>query len=348
MKEKKIKQKILDETNKLVKKYVKQSKLNSSKIERENKVLRCFVNESDIQPRICAEKLTTEGEHITGYDVIEALRFLKLTIIKDRTKMIKYADEICELIYNSLAGDNASFEKLEQALTEKDKWHKQQARLVLLRLFEKYPELYSLPCYNDILIFGDIFCKFCLFDLISLAGAEFGLDTKAVANKDVEQLEKEIIRVTDSLISVNNMLEELQDDFEERLEASKIQEKKEFFSLLNSEKYGFFLDCLLTCRSGLEKLTKENYEFPVEISSLSIMLKKLIEFIKDCEINPIMKVGKKLIVKASEIDDYEYYGTPFEDEDDEKAVEVISPGWAFAKNKDIQISKPKIREMHNK
>ena len=47
------------------------------------------------------------------------------------------------------------------------------------------------------------------------------------------------------------MLQELQDEFDDQIEASKSKELAEFFSKLNSEKYGYILDELLVVRQFL-------------------------------------------------------------------------------------------------
>ena len=47
------------------------------------------------------------------------------------------------------------------------------------------------------------------------------------------------------------LLRDLQSEFDERLEAVKLQEMTEFFGKLNSDKYGCILDELLSCARAL-------------------------------------------------------------------------------------------------
>jgi hypothetical protein len=115
--------------------------------------------------------------------------------------------------------------------------------------------------------------------------------------------------------------------------------------MLNSEKYGFILDGLFSARAGLDELKKQNYTLPVQINGLTILIRRLIQFIRDSGISPIMAIGSIMIVESSEIENFIYEGTPFINEKEKKQVEVISPGWSF-KDKGIQLSSPIIREVN--
>ena len=130
---------------------------------------------------------------------------------------------------------------------------------------------------------------------------------------------------------------------EEQLAEAKVKELTDFFALLNSEKYGYLLDELLVVRKGVDELRKKNYQLPIEINGLLIMVKKMIQFVRDSHIEPIMKPGTVREVTAADIEFCNYEGTPFEEADETKLVKVISPGWVY-KDKEVQISRPKIRE----
>ena len=106
-----------------------------------------------------------------------------------------------------------------------------------------------------------------------------------------EEAMKKLNQLEITLERTNTMLSDLQDEFEEQLEASKVKELADFFARLNSEKYGCILDELLVIRKGIDQLRKNNYELPIEINGLLIMVKKLIQFVRDSHIEPIMKIN---------------------------------------------------------
>jgi len=141
----------------------------------------------------------------------------------------------------------------------------------------------------------------------------------------------------------NTMLQDLQKEFEEQLEESRIKELTDFFAKLNSEKYGCILDELLQVRKGAEALKKSDYELPLEINGMLIMVKKLIQFVKDSHIEPVMKLHSIRQVIAADIEFCNYEGTPFSSKDEVKTVKVISPGWIY-RDKEIQIARPKVKE----
>lgn len=161
--------------------------------------------------------------------------------------------------------------------------------------------------------------------------------------KDFKALYHRYEELREESARTQEMLEEIQDDFDEQLEQSRIQELTEFFAALNSDRYGCILDELLNIRKGAEELRKKRYQLPVEINGLMILIRQLTQFVRDNHIMPIMKPGDIKVVKARDVENCQYEGTPFESEDDEKIVKVISSGWIF-KDKEIQISRPKLVE----
>lgn len=158
-----------------------------------------------------------------------------------------------------------------------------------------------------------------------------------------EEAIRRVNMLENSLDRTNIMLRDLQEEFEEQLAEAKVKELTDFFALLNSEKYGYLLDELLIVRKGVDELRKKNYQLPIEINGLLIMVKKMIQFVRDSHIEPIMKPGTVREVTAADIEFCSYEGTPFEDSNETKLVKVISPGWVY-KDKEVQISRPKIRE----
>ena len=139
-------------------------------------------------------------------------------------------------------------------------------------------------------------------------------------------------------------MQDLEAEFEDRLGEEKANSLTEFFAQLNSEKYGCILDELLNVRKGISELKKQNYDVPIEISGLFILIVKLTQFVRDSHINPIMKVNSIRTVKAGDVVGCDYDGTPFKDKNEEKTVRVISSGWIYV-DKEIQIARPKLREV---
>jgi hypothetical protein len=161
----------------------------------------------------------------------------------------------------------------------------------------------------------------------------------------LEQAVRKISSLEDELERTNNMLSDLQNEFSEQLAESKIKELTDFFAKLNSEKYGCILDQLLELQKGVNELRKNGFEVPLEINGILIVIKKLIQFIKDSHISPIMKPDSEKAVKASDIEFCDYIGTPFSSETEVKKVRTLSPGWIF-REKEIQISRPRVEEVN--
>ena len=73
------------------------------------------------------------------------------------------------------------------------------------------------------------------------------------------------------------------------------------------------------------------------------MVKKLIQFVRDSHIDPLMKMDSIKEVTVSDIEFCNYEGSPFTSAEEVKKVRVISPGWIY-KDKELQISRPKVKE----
>ncbi|MBQ4418070.1 MAG: hypothetical protein II870_00420, partial [Synergistaceae bacterium] len=154
-----------------------------------------------------------------------------------------------------------------------------------------------------------------------------------------------IKQLSSALERANMAMKDLQDEFEERLEEEKAASLTEFFARLNSEQYGCILDELLNVHKGIRALNKQGVELPVEISGLFILIIKLAQFVRDSHIEPIMKVNEVRKIKAEDLLSCEYDGTPFKNNQDEKTVKVLSSGWVYKGDNEIQIARAKLKEV---
>lgn len=75
-----------------------------------------------------------------------------------------------------------------------------------------------------------------------------------------------------------------------------------------------------------------------------IMVRKLVQFVRDSHINPILKPNSVRCVKAADVEFWNYEGSAFTSSEEEKQVMVISPGWIYTE-KQVQISRPKVKEV---
>ncbi|MDR0524304.1 MAG: hypothetical protein LBG90_00345 [Spirochaetaceae bacterium] len=313
----------------------------------ENRVISEFCLDPDLDPKEAARRLNAKNKKKDDPDytldrVIKILRILKLSNRTERPQIIRDALKMAQCVRDCFDGDIMAYKrfreyekKSEEALT--NDIHCSRMRCVLIALFTTIPEFQKLRFAGDIFFRGSARSRACLNDILHQA-------VKTMSKN--KQLDEEDLpdQKDDSIRRLNDMLEETQNEFELKLEESKNQEITGFFSALNSEKYGCILDELFSAKAGLESLRKQNYELPIEINGLTILVRKLIQFVKDSGINPIIRTGETLTVKSQDIENYNYLGSPFEHEGEEKQVIVVSPGWVY-KKKDTQISRPTIKEI---
>jgi hypothetical protein len=326
-----------------------------------SRILDELIKNPKIAPRDCADILNTKYIYnISGNDVIYQYRKRFLGNPKERESIIEWCENVEKYFEGALLGDKISFDKFNNerkinVLRTSDGSRNPQNYILLNMIFRDYPEIDIFNDFQKIKNLPVIPCKFLLYELVDIIAEHYGFETfKSSKSRNttieeklsIEQLKRKVNLLESRLERTSLMMKELENDFASQLDATKTQELTQFFSSLNSEKYGFILDELLLLRRGVDELRKNNYEVPQELNGVLIMIKKLIQFIRDSHINPIMKVNSINSVTAADIEFCNYEGTPFSSNDEVKQVKVVSPGWIFS-DKDIQISIPHVKEITN-
>lgn len=291
-------------------------------------------------------------------EVISELRGIRLANPEERKPLFRWLQTIVEEFGEALCGDQTEFNsylKNKKSLPlETGSKRREHERILLQGIFTLLNGIDSFGDHEKLMKNGNARSRYCLYDLEDAVALEYGFklakskkvvkETKAREQKlTYEQAMGRIEELETSLERINAMLKDLQDEFDEQIAETKTQELTEFFGKLNSDKYGRLLDELFVLRKGISTLRAQNYELPSAINGLMIMATKLLQFVKDSHIDPIMKVNSMQIVKARDIETCNYEGSPFKDNNEEKIVRVISPGWIY-RDKQIQISRPQVKE----
>ena len=108
---------------------------------------------------------------------------------------------------------------------------------------------------------------------------------KGKDKSDKKDSQQDKIELLENMLNRSDMLlKDLQDEFDARIKESHQDDLVEFFSRLNSEKYGCILDEVLNARNGVRQLRKKNIQLPPEIGGLFILIEKFAQFIRDSEI----------------------------------------------------------------
>lgn len=350
---------ILKEFHKKVKEKSRRFERGNDDIMRENMALQVLFRKDKLSPAACAEQLFESfGYGCTVEDMISVYRDYKINSWDRRREVFGRALELVGLLQQAMQGDKQALASYNDGFkaflnNENVKRPQRYSRVVLAAAFHAIPEL----CYEDdqdvILNFGDTMSKYLLYDLENAIRATYNGDGRRrerqqskppVAYSEHEQVLQKLAQLESALEQSNMLLEDLQSEFDERLEAVKVQELSEFFGKLNSDRYGCILDELLTLRKGVELIRKSGYDLPLEINGLLIMVKKLVQFLRDNHIDPMLRPDSVRCVKAGDVEFWNYEGTPFSDAQEEKQVRVISPGWIYSE-KQVQISRPKVKEV---
>lgn len=307
----------------------------------ENTILELCCKSPEAHPRVIAEQYNAlvQGAGKTGNDVIRIFRMCKLERISERIELIKQSNRHARQILEAIKQCDPSV--IQTVRRELDSSHIQARRLTLLALASA-TELGENACHYLLRLNRD-FANECLDTILDLMEEQGDRPPKSDAHLTAEDYETEIYRLTSALNRANNLVTRLQDSYEEQMIEIRADESIRMISMLNSEKYGYILDLLLSAQAGFRLLRKKG-PVPFEIKSVQSLTRRLMEFVEDCGILPMLEIGEQLTVKANELDGYSYDGTPFTGPDERKRVEVVSPGWSVPE-KEIVISYPRVKEI---
>lgn len=350
---------VIQEIHEAMLRKVKRGSKVKEDIVMENRIISTICTDFDIAPTKVAILMNEKYRYdLTGDAVIQVFRNRRMANPHERKELFQWADNVTELFLGAIQGNRDMYDKFEKARKEpalkSGKRHGSQDRIAAIMIYEKYSEIDIFDDITSLFLLGNTLGKYFFYDISDAISDVYGFpqyknNKKKQQSKQpekklsYEQALRKVEQLENTLERTNMMLQELQDEFEEQLEVSKVKELADFFAKLNSEKYGCILDELLVVRKGVDELRKNNFELPIEINGLLIMVKKLIQFVRDSHIEPIMKINSIREVIASDVEFCNYEGSPFVTLEEKKKVKVVSPGWVY-KDKELQISRPKVKE----
>ena len=316
----------------------------------ENRVLKLFCEDKTFDPRRLAEEMNYRYDtELGGDNVVKILKANRLSYQSKRAELIDWAEDTVEAFARALEShrqkDYEDYMTLrnKSVQTRDDERYKIQERIACLMFFVRHPELDSGTDAETIEKFGNVYMKHLLYDISDFL-KNICIKQKNNSRGDKKDSQQEKIDLLENMLTRSDMmLKDLQDDFDARIKESHQNEMVEFFSRLNSEKYGCILDAVLSARNGVRQLRRDKVQLHPEIGGLFILIERLAQFIRDSEINPILKPGAVKEMRLEEVESCDYEGSPFLNTNEVKRVKVLSPGWVY-KNKDIQISRPRLKE----
>lgn len=220
----------------------------------------------------------------------------------------------------------------------------QEQRLILLLLAEKSAVLKKIGAYDMIFSMNRSYAAECLEDMLELIQPESVTEALASSNEDPSG---KVERMRMALDRKDKLLRELQDNFDKHLEESRQEQQEEFMARLNSDEYGRILDLLLATDRDFRQMRRDKKPIPLELRDVQSLTRRLRQFVEDCGVTPVYEVdelGTQMELRAKQLDNYQFDGTPFQSEEEVKTVEIVSPGWQIAE-KNMVISRPRVREI---
>ncbi len=317
----------------------------------ENRIIKLFCEDKTTGPRQVAAAMNARYKtNMDNEDVIRILKANRLSYQAKRAELLNWAEEMIDSFGRALETQSQKdFDEFislrnRSVRTNDDERYKIQERVASLMFYVKLPELDSGTDAETLEKFGSVYMKHFIYDASDFL-RNICLRPKTSTKGDKKDSQAEKIELLENMLNRSDMLlKDLQDEFDARIKESHQDDLVEFFSRLNSEKYGCILDEVLNARNGVRQLRKGKVQLPPEIGGLFILIERLAQFIRDSEINPILKPGAVRDMRLDEVESCDYEGSPFLNSKEIKKVKVLSPGWVY-KDKDVQISRPRLKEV---
>lgn len=259
---------ILQEFHRKVGEKAGRFKRISNDIVLENMLLQVLCANIKLSPVVCAERIFNKYAFGCSVDdIIRIYRDYKINTLERRTEVFEGATALAVLLEKSINGSKQSLELYYGAYKKfMEKKHERNNRIILAMVLQNIPELLQEDDRELILNLGNTMCKYLLYDIEHAISATYGFngyggDSGKKAAEKPQKLEQEnflqkLTSLESALEQSNMLLSDLQNEFDERLEAVKLQEMSDFFGRLNSDKYGCILDELLELRKGIDAIKK--------------------------------------------------------------------------------------------
>ena len=344
-------QNVIDEIHESVQRFARRAK--NSRYVTGNRLIAVMCSDYSFTPDEYARRLNSAyGYNMGEYEIIKMLRFMRLSNFKYRSSIFQTLKSFADSYSRAVTGSKDGFKELESLRRNSPNADKLE-KIAPFMIYTKYPELDPYDDFSLLMSLNYTFSRYYFYTMYDALCHVYGFPMFTSGRKNKykritegmsrEQALTRIDELESELERTKSMLVELQEEFDNQLQESKVTELTDFFANLNSDKYGNILDQLLQVRKGIDSLKADGYELPLEINGLFIMIKQLIKFTRDRHIEPIMRPRSKHEVSAKDIEFCDYEGEPFTSDSEIKTVEVISPGWVY-KDHDVRISRPRVRE----
>ena len=168
------------------------------------------------------------------------------------------------------------------------------------------------------------------------------LNTNEDSQEDkIQALEFKLQTTQSTLKFIQRSLDDMVANIEKKTQVAQDEAINNFFTSINSERYGRLLDNAVIIDHKNTKLRQQKYKFPVEVMGMPMIIKNFIAFIKSIGFEPIRTWGEQFEASAEDLLYDVYEGEPFLD-DDKKLVQVVYPGW---KRNGVILSKPVVKEV---
>lgn len=310
-----------------------------------SRILQMLCENKRLRAEECAELYNQRyHDNVARENVNYAFRRCGINSPDSRTEIFRWAEMAIPAFVKAMKSRKSEDFDSYMNLQRRNGQFDFKSKIFCLMLYTRYPEIDMAGDFRSFESFGPAYAKSVRRDIEDFVRNICRVQPRE--SKRLSESDRKIEELENALRQNEILMKDLQEEFNNRLEENHQEEMLEFFSRLNSDKYGCILDEMMSAYSGIKKLRRDKVQLPLEITGLFRFIENFARFVRDNEINPIMKLGSIQEWRERDFNasGSEYVsGSPYTSADEVKRVKVISPGW-FYKDRDIQIARPRLKE----
>jgi len=170
----------------------------------------------------------------------------------------------------------------------------------------------------------------------------------STGSKELEAIKKELGNVkseNQDILNAYEMTQQELESFKDKAKDMEIHGRRRaivgLFKQMNSSEYAL-LDNIAQVDKQIKELRAKGWEPTEESEAATTTIRLFYNFFKKFGVNPMADVGAKMKINLKQSEQYEYAGSEFATEKDEKTVQVKAPGWIYEQE---IVTRPRVQEV---
>ena len=328
--------------------------------------LQFILEQPELHPREYVQILSKKHGAIIGADIPHQLQVSDIYSVGKRVRLARIMESISISAYNLLVGkpsdpfkDFDNIARIVRARSFRKRIIEGKAFLIILTNLPQWQNINQSAAILSILSIlkstaqkGSYkLCQESARRLVDILGVEYGFEKRKTSAERVQdilqdlQITRDISDMRATLLIVQQEFKHLKEEFEQEVHNRNQEFVQDFFTNMNSARYGNLLDTIAQTNALIDQLQGQGWSLDPKLRAIPMVIQIFMNMLNSQGVSSIEKIGATKVLSGFQLSEYEFLGSSDLKADDKVSVIVRTPGW---KLEDIVISKPRVEEMKTK